>query len=674
MKNIYVLKNLNSPKTAIEIEDHLNESEGVISASINFNKSFLIIETKISNKEKPYISNLIKDISNDVKIVNPNVSNNNTIALIIIFIGLGIILGSLGIIYSIKILILLSFFFLLTNKTINLINTIKKTYSLNEDIIFILTGISFYFVNKPLEGLILLTLMNLLDITKILINNKHSKYIEKHINIKYDLVNVIKDGKEYTVNPETIRIGDTIVSRAGETIAVDGIIRKGSSTINTEYQSGYPNLTKVTVNDRVYSGTINLLGDIEIETITDFDNSTANRTTNLLKESLNTKIKKDNYLKIPKYLSITIIIIGILYSIIMPLFFNLPVKETLYRFFSLLFISETSSIFLSVPLLYNIAVYESSTKGIIIKDHNFIKSLHYLKKVIFNNTSLFSKEKTKDYILQILNKHYSKNIILEYYSKGEKITKKPLTNVSEYYDIVTSKRGVKNIQLEHNSIYYEYKKDKILIGDYHILDNPEKDNYIYLKINNKLVSKITLKETVEENIINTLNELNNLNIKTYLLTSKNKEKINNITSDLNIDEIRYNLNFDQKYLNLKNEIISTKGLVALIGSNKYDASALELSDIGISIYGIENDASSSSDIIIKDKDLTKLIKTINIANKINKRVLNNILLYSIIKIILVILSLLGLNRIYIIPIMCIIIILLTTFNIKKILKSKDEDA
>ncbi len=663
MKNTYQIENLNNPKTAIEIEDILNMDDHISYASINFNKKRITIESNLNNNEYNYIKRLIKQIDKELNIINPNKKNNNEIVLIIISIIMGIAFGILGLITNIKLLVIISYILILTDIITKTIIDITENKKINIGIIVIISSIVIYFTNYLKEGLILVTLYELSKILEIILKEISNYNIDRYTNYKTDKVTIKRNDEEITINPENINKGDIIIVSVGEKIPVDGIIKDGTSTIDTSFLTGHSNIKKVTEEDLVYSGCTNLFDTIEIEALSDYDNSIATYTYETINESFKTKIKKDPYYRINLIITILIVLISITYLLV-SIFLNKDLNNTIYKTISIFLLAETSANIISIPILYNIGVALSEHRGIIIKDRNLISKLFKTKEIIFSKTNLFTKDNNKEYSLTIHNKKYSKNRILDYYAKGEYSAAKPFTNVIEYYDLKPTRRGITDYKETKNTISYIYKKDKIEI------ELKNKNTYL-LNINDKLISTLEIKEGIKEQALITIEELKKDNIKTLLITDEEESSIKTLSNNINIDTIKYELNTDQRYIELKEELIHTKGTILFISNNKEDASSLELSDIGISLNCYNNKyLSSASDISIKDEDLTKIITLLKISKKINKNIIINLIISYILKIILSILLIFNILYIPIIILVNIFISIITILNTNKLIIRK----
>jgi Cd2+/Zn2+-exporting ATPase len=576
---------------------------------------------------------------------------------------MGIAFGILGLITNIKLLVIISYILILTDIITKTIIDITENKKINIGIIVIISSIVIYFTNYLKEGLILVTLYELSKILEIILKEISNYNIDRYTNYKTDKVTIKRNDEEITINPENINKGDIIIVSVGEKIPVDGIIKDGTSTIDTSFLTGHSNIKKVTEEDLVYSGCTNLFDTIEIEALSDYDNSIATYTYETINESFKTKIKKDPYYRINLIITILIVLISITYLLV-SIFLNKDLNNTIYKTISIFLLAETSANIISIPILYNIGVALSEHRGIIIKDRNLISKLFKTKEIIFSKTNLFTKDNNKEYSLTIHNKKYSKNRILDYYAKGEYSAAKPFTNVIEYYDLKPTRRGITDYKETKNTISYIYKKDKIEI------ELKNKNTYL-LNINDKLISTLEIKEGIKEQALITIEELKKDNIKTLLITDEEESSIKTLSNNINIDTIKYELNTDQRYIELKEELIHTKGTILFISNNKEDASSLELSDIGISLNCYNNKyLSSASDISIKDEDLTKIITLLKISKKINKNIIINLIISYILKIILSILLIFNILYIPIIILVNIFISIITILNTNKLIIRK----
>ena len=169
---------------------------------------------------------------------------------------------------------------------------------------------------------------------------------------------------------------------------------------------------------------------------------------------------------------------------------------------------------------------------------------------------------------------------------------------------------------------------------------------IYLSIDDKIVSSLTINDGIKEGVENTLSELFKKGIETYMFTGDSKENALSISEKLNIDKVYYELLPTEKYEKLE-ELLNDKDVVAFIGDGINDAPSLKRADIGISMGSIgSSSAIEASDIVIMDDDISKINKAISISNKV-KRIIKENLVFSIgVKILILVLSAIGIANMW----------------------------
>ena len=270
MKNYkYTLLGLDCANCAKKIEDKIAEIDGYSEVNVNFSTLKLSFKTDKQNP-KEEITEIISKIEPEVKVVEEgkiNEQNNNKNDVIRIIIGL--IIFSFTIIFNLNnlcknILTIIAFIILLYKTAKRAIKQIVKNKVLDENALIVISAIGAYLVGKTSEGLMVITLYEIGKILEAKAINKTRKSISNLMDIKPEYAN-LKDGQEYKkVKPEEIKIGDIIIVKSGEKIALDGEIIKGNAEIDTSALTGESKLQNVDIGSKVLSGSININGLIEI--------------------------------------------------------------------------------------------------------------------------------------------------------------------------------------------------------------------------------------------------------------------------------------------------------------------------------------------------------------------------------------------------------------------------
>lgn len=674
MKYRFKLNGLDCPNCASKIEEKLNNDKNIRNASVNFPKLTVSLETDLKSDVKKYVSDIVKSIEPDVIVldIKEEVKNNN-FKYNIFRLLLGIVLLILGMIFKgnvSSILIILSYIILLSRTFVTAIKLLfKKT--LDENFLVTISCIGAYFTNNIHEGAMVIILYEIGKVLEQIAVNRSRRSISDLMDIKADEANLKVDGEIKVVNPESVNIGDIIVVKSGEKIPLDGVIVKGSSKLNTSALTGESKLKSVDVGDTVLSGEVNM-GDIfEMKVSCLYENSTVSRILELVENATDRKAKTETFVsKAAKVYTPVILILAILTAFILPLF-GLSMSDAIYRALVFLVVSCPCAIAISVPLSYFSGIGSCSKNGILVKGSDYLDLLSDINQIIFDKTGTLTKGSFKDYTLTVLDSSKDKDDIIKYYLMGEKLSNHPIAkSILSIFNLSVSTKNVKDFkEISGKGISYKYNQDTIKIGSSSYIGIKDNDQAIYLSINDKVCSKLMLIDGLKEDAKEVIEKLNKRGIVTKMFTGDNNAVALDISKKLGIEKTYYELLPEDKYKLLENEI--GNGVVAFVGDGINDAPSLALSDIGISMGGIGSaSAIEASDVVIMTDELSKIISAIDISKFTKKVIKQNLLFAIIVKVLVLVLSTLGIASMWQAVFADTGVTLLTILNSTRILKRK----
>lgn len=646
----YRLNNLDCANCANKIEERLKKEKNLENVVVNFSSLTLSFSSNDDIKMEN-INNIVTKIEPEVVVTdikeNSAVKKNyNLIRLII-----GIIVAILGLYVDFnnsivnKILIILSYIILLYRTFKVAIKMLVKSHTINENLLITVSSVGAYFVEKQMEGLMVIILYEIGKILEEKAVNNSRKSIKDLMDIKQDFANRIKNNKTEIINVEDVKIGDILLIKKGEKIPVDGVVIEGSTKLNLFSLTGESDLLFVKENNEVLSGSINEKDVIKIKATKLFFDSTVSKILSLIEDATDKKSKTETFVaKMAKYYTPIVLIISLVTFIFLILFTDLSAYESIYRALVFLVISCPCAIAISVPLSYFTGIGVSSKNGILVKGSNYLDLLSSVNKIVFDKTGTLTSGAFNVTDFKMLNKDYDEDYILELYTLGESLSNHPIAkSIVNFTGISIDNKNVKDYkELEGLGISYTYDSKNIKIGNNKLFNmkNDEGLN-IYLSIDDVVISCITINDGIKENVFETLKELKNKNVETYMFTGDSKENAISISHKLNIDNVYYELLPTEKYEKLE-ELLTKENVVAFIGDGINDAPSLKRADIGISMGSIgSSSAIEASDIVIMDDDISKINKAISISNKV-KRIIKENLIFSIgVKILILILSVFG---------------------------------
>lgn len=650
MKYKYNIKHLDCANCAKKIEETLNKDKNIKSASINFAKQTVTVETNISDPFN-YVKDIVEKIEPDAILSKEEIkeTKNKDIYRIL----LGAFLGILGIIiktpkYLSMILILLAYIILLYRTLTTAIKQLKNK-TINENFLVTISTIGAYLLGETHEGLMVIFLYEIGKMLESKAVNKSRNSVAELMNIKEEISN-LKDNNKIKVVPTTeIKVGDIIVVKEGERVPLDGIVVKGETMLDTSALTGESLPVSVSTGDNVLSGSINKGGILEIKVSSLYKDSTVNKILELVENATERKTKVETI--VSKYSSkytIGVIIIAILTALFLPLFTNMTYTDSIYKGLTILVISCPCAIAISIPLSYFSGIGAASKEGILIKGSNYLDSIKDIKEIVFDKTGTITTGEFYISKINIHDKKYTEDQIMEIFAGGESLSNHPIAkSVLKNYTKEINHEDIKDYkEVSGKGIEFTYKKDKVRIGNAKFCKVKEENSNIYLMINNSLVADLEIKDEIKKDVVNTMQELKKMNINIHMFTGDTKEKATEIAQQVGIDNINYSMLPSDKYTYLE-EIIkkkTEKTIVSFVGDGINDAPVLKLSDLGISMGSLGTDSAiEASDVVIMNDNLEKIVTAINISKKTNKIIKENLIFALGVKLLVLVLTLIGIS-------------------------------
>lgn len=644
----YNINNLDCANCAREIEEMLNNNTNFNNAVVNFSTCKISYES-----DKDYtleeLNTLIKSVEPDVYLTLNEEAEESTskeyhLNILIIALVIGLLGYFLPLPKIVKIILyLISYSLLLYKTSINAIKLLKKGSGINENALITVSCIGALLIGEVLEGMMVITLYTIGKILEEKAINNSRKSIKDLLDIKEPFAYLV-DGKKIVKIPvEEVKKDDVLVVKKGEKVPVDGVIIKGSSSLDTSALTGESELVSVNVSDEVLSGSINMGDVLEIKATNTFSNSTVAKILDLLESATDKKTKTENMVtKFSKVYTPIIIGLAILITIILPLIFKVPFKTSLYRALTFLVISCPCAIAISVPLSYFTGIGTASKKGILVKGSNYLDNLSNTTSIIFDKTGTLTNGTFNVEKIEVLDDKYSKEEIIDILIKGESLSNHPIAK-----SILKLKKGkIDNSdvldykEIEGNGISFKLNKKNVLIGNSKLC-GCDIDTDLHLSINGKHVASVVINDGIKENAKETISKLKNGNIKTYMFTGDKKAVALNIGKKLGLDEIKYEMLPQDKFKAFE-KVSDNSEVTIFVGDGINDAPVLRRADIGISMGGVGSDSAiEASDIVLMSDELSRIPLAINIS-KYTKRIIKENLIFAMsVKVVILLLSVFG---------------------------------
>lgn len=636
MSKKYKINGLDCPNCAKKLEQKLNELESVTWAKINFVKSYIEIEAENDEKALYDATKLAKQMEPDAVIVANNTGKKRTgkaVLLDISTLAVGLMLAVLTFVLKLPTWLYWSMFvlsaILMGYKTyIKAFNLILKGV-INENLLVTISVIGATAVGEHFDGLMVIALYSIGKILESLALDKSKKSIEALSNIKPEFAVLLdENGQEKLVTPSEIKVGDFIRVKAGEKIAVDGIVAEGSVSLNTQSLTGESLPQLVKKGSEVYSGSIVIDGTIVVECKKIFKEGTVSKILDLVENASEKKAKTETVIsRISKWYTLGVMVLAVaVWGIVWATTKN--INTAIYRGLIFLVVSCPCAFAISVPLAYFSGLGNSSRNGILIKGSNYLDVLAKMNVVAFDKTGTLTTGEFE--ITEIVPKQdgYSEDDVLYYATLGEAHSAHPLAKAIT--EKCTQKlENVENVkEIAGKGVTYTLSGEEYFVGR----KNKElKNTVVEVYKGADLLGEIYLTDKVKPSARKTIDGLKQAGIKTIMLSGDNEEVVKNVADELNIDYAKWKLLPSEKYEWIEGQKKDGK-MVAYVGDGINDAPSLTLSDVGISM-GLSGSPASIevSDIVVANDNPLKIVQAIEISKYTRKIVWENILVSAVIK-------------------------------------------
>ena len=489
--------------------------------------------------------------------------------------------------------------------------------------------------------------------------DKSRKSIASLMDIRPDYANIEKDGKVLKVDPDDVKIGDIIIIKPGEKIPLDGTVIEGNTSLDTKALTGESLPREVTPGDEILSGSINISGLIKVKVSKEYGESTVSKILDLVENASSKKSKSENFItKFAQYYTPIVVIIAVLLVVVPVIFFGGEFSDWIYRALSFLVVSCPCALVISIPLSFFGGIGGASKMGILIKGSNYLEAIASTEIIVFDKTGTLTEGIFE--VQKVNAKDIDENDLIETAAYAECYSNHPISiSVKRAYGKQIDKSKIKSTEeLSGRGIVAIINGKNVLVGNEKLLSenniefeiNNDIGTILYVAIDNKYVGNIVIADKIKEDAKDSIMSLKKSNIKqAVMLTGDRKAVGENVAGILGIDKVYTELLPDGKVEKVE-ELLkekSEKGKLAFVGDGINDAPVLALADIGIAMGGLGADSAiEAADIVLMTDEPSKIVDTIKLSKKTMKIVKENIIFAISIKVLVLILSAIGISTMW----------------------------
>ena len=470
--------------------------------------------------------------------------------------------------------------------------------------------------------------------------------IKEALKLKPEFANLKKADTVKKVDPAEVSVGEIIVIMPGEKVPLDGKIIKGSSNLDTSNISGEFAPISLEVGDEITSGFVNLDSSLEVEVTKEYKEGTIAKIIDMVKNASSSKAKVEKFItRFAKIYTPIVIGLAVLLFLVLNFASSLTFKESIYRAAIFLVISCPCALAISVPLTIFAGIGSLSRRSIFVKGGNSIEALTDIEGIAFDKTGTVTNGEFT--IAEVEEIKASKDEILEIASVGEMYSTHPIGKaIVKSFETKKIPQDLKNFG--GKGIEFELDGKTYLVGNKKLMDdfslkleNESNSNYVDVFVADKkeILGIIKLKDEIKDGVKESVINLHNRGIKTYMFSGDKENVVKEIASEVGIDYYKGSLLPDDKVREIKK--IEKNKKIAFVGDGTNDAPSIASAYLGISMGSGSDIAIETSDIVLLKNDISSVVRGIDIAKKVKKIAYQNIFIALFLKVLVLIFGAVG---------------------------------
>ncbi|HXY87994.1 MAG TPA: cation-translocating P-type ATPase [Candidatus Acidoferrales bacterium] len=490
------------------------------------------------------------------------------------------------------------------------------------------------------EGASILLLFSIAEFLEDYAGERARESVGALIKLAPETAIVIRDGKEKIVHAHEVAVGELVVVKPGDKIPVDGVVVRGTSSVNQAPITGESVLVTKTRGDEVFAGTINGEGYLQVRAIKRSDETILSKIVQLVDEAQREKSPTEAFIdRFARYYTPTVIGLAALVVVIPPLLLGLPFNEWFYKGLVLLVVSCPCAMAISTPVSMVSGLTSAAKNGVLIKGGSNIEKMQTINAMVFDKTGTLTEGKPEVVDIISMNE-VPEQELLQIAASLESLSSHPVA------DAIVTCAAEQNIALMQVS---EFKSlaGKGLIGTVDgrtysignrsffaglIIDVPEQierlenegKTIVLVGVDSRIVGVLGLMDKTRDMSVDTIKALREKRIRTVMLTGDNERAARAIANKLTIDEYYANLLPEDKVAQIES-LLKKYEYVAMVGDGVNDAPALAKAQVGIAMGAIGSDvAIETADIALMRDDLSKINYLIDLSKKTMSIVKQNI--------------------------------------------------
>lgn len=529
------------------------------------------------------------------------------------------------------------------------------------DLLMVLAALGAGALGEFFEGGLLLFLFSLGHALEEMALDRARDAVRKLGDLAPKTALVLRDGKENEVSVEQLIVDDTVIVRPGVRIPVDGAILSGASAVNQAPVTGESVPVEKAVGDKVFAGTINGDGALEVKVTRLAKDNTLARVMQMVEEAQTQKTRTQQMTEKFTRWFVPAVLIGVALMIVVPPLLGGTFRESFLRAMTLLVACSPCALALGTPSAMLAGIAQAARKGLLIKGGAHLETLGALTTIAFDKTGTLThgQPEVTDVVTADANRNADEFLAMAaavesrsghplaqavVRAASNRSLTLPLTGELTSF----TGRGIRStvngadVLIGNRKLFDEFSVaiPATLRAQMESLEADGKTTMI-VGIGGAAAGVIALADTPRADAKATLQRLKQLGIRqTLLLTGDNRRVGEKMASLLGLDAVRAELMPEDKVTAIRE--LAAGETVAMVGDGVNDAPALAAASVGIAMGGAGTDvALETADVALMGDELSKLPFAIGLGRATRAIVFQNLAISALVIAFLIVTSILG---------------------------------
>ena len=538
--------------------------------------------------------------------------------------------------------------------------------------------------NEFVEAVAVILFFSVGELFEAYAEGKSRDSIAHLMDLRPDKATVVRNGKELTVTPEEVEVGETIVIRPGERVPLDGIVLEGSTSLNTAALTGETLPRDVAVDDEVVSGCVNLSGVVTVRVTATYGESTVAKIIELVEHAGEHKSHSETFIARFARIYTPIVVLAAVALVVIPILLGGALATWLYRALMFLVVSCPCALVISVPLTFFAGIGGASRRGILVKGANYMDVLAKVGTVVFDKTGTLTHG-----VFDVTAVHpatCNERQLLHLAAHVEHFTTHPIGAAlrNAFPDEATDGCAVEEVEeIAGQGISALIDGKRVSVGNTKLMeavgaewrDCHHSGTIIHVAIEGTYAGHIVINDRIKDDSALAIDALRQAGVaRTIMLTGDRDEVGAHVASELGVDEYHAELLPADKVQRVEQLLAQRERgkWLAFVGDGINDAPVLARADVGIAMGGLGSDAAiEAADVVLMDDNPSKVALAIRLARRTLAIARANVIFAIAVKLAVLLLAAFGLATLWLAVFADVGVTVLAVLNAMRALKSHE---